>query len=193
MLATRIVDTTQRGIRILNDLLDITRSAFGTDIPVVKAPMDMGQLGVQLVEEMRSLAQDRTIDITIAEDTNGEWDGSRVGQVFSNLIGNAVQYSPAGSTISVTIAGGDGDVSMIVHNGGSTIPSDKLATMFEARTRGVVPETGGAVPETDRGGMTHLGLGLYIAKKIVAAHNGDLSVVSTGEAGTIFTVRLPRH
>ena len=56
ILASQIVDTTDRATEILNDLLDITRSAFGTEVPLVKAPMDMGELGVQLVDEMRALS-----------------------------------------------------------------------------------------------------------------------------------------
>ena len=81
-LASQIVATTERGIQVLNDLLDITRSSFGTEIPVVKAPMDMGQLVVQLVDEMRALSNDRDIQIKIAGDTEGDWDGARIGQVF---------------------------------------------------------------------------------------------------------------
>lgn len=54
LLASQIVKTTERATQILNDLLDITRSALGTDIPITKAPMDMGQLGLQLAEEMRT-------------------------------------------------------------------------------------------------------------------------------------------
>jgi hypothetical protein len=54
LLASQIVSTTERATQILNDLLDLTRSAFGTEIPIAKAPMDMGHVGLQLVEEMRS-------------------------------------------------------------------------------------------------------------------------------------------
>jgi signal transduction histidine kinase len=185
VLASQIVDATQRGIQILNDLLDITRSAFGTDIPIVRAPMDMGHLGVQLVEEMRSLAKGRTIEINVVGETEGEWDKARLGQVFSNLIGNAIEYSFPGGIISVTVAGNPDGVILSVHNGGSPIPAEKLVTIFEALTR--------AQPlQVDQQVSSHLGLGLYITKKIVMAHNGDIDVDSTDQEGTTFTVRLPR-
>lgn len=184
-LATQIVDTTQRGIQILNDLLDITRSAFGTDIPITRAPMDMGHLAAQLVDEMRSLSKGRTIDLAIDGDMKGAWDKARIGQVFSNLIGNAVQYSYPDSAISVSVTGEPEAVSLSVHNAGSPISAEKLKTIFEALTRG-------QPPADDQQSSSHLGLGLYIAKKIVMAHNGELSVESSDASGTAFTVRLPR-
>jgi len=183
-LASHIVDATRRGIQILNDLLDITRSAFGTDIPVVRAPMDMGHLATQLVDEMRSLSKGRTIEINIVGHTEGAWDKARVGQVFSNLIGNAIQYSFPDSTIFVSVGETPDGVIISVHNQGSPIAAGNLLTIFEALTRG-------QLPQTDDPSSSHLGLGLYITKKIVMAHNGDMDVAS-GESGTTFTVRLPR-
>lgn len=185
VLAKRIMDATQRGISILNDLLDITRSAFGTDIPISKAAMDMADLGTELVAELSALAGDRSIHVDCSGDTKGEWDRARMGQVLSNLIGNAVQYSFPTSKISIEIHGEADYVTINVHNEGPPIPSDKLATIFEALTRG-------HVPEQREKSSTHLGLGLYIAKKIVVAHAAEMNVVSSPEAGTTFSVRLPR-
>jgi signal transduction histidine kinase len=185
-LASQIVSTTERATLILNDLLEITRSAFGTDIPAVKAPMDMGQLGLQLVEEMRTISNGRTIDIDIAGDTLGEWDKTRMGQVLSNLIGNALQYSPEKSPVLVTIAGQENELVISVHNDGDPIPAGKMKVVFDSFTRA----HHGPV---EREGAMNLGLGLYIAKRIVLAHEGDIGVVSTAEGGTTFTVRLPKH
>jgi signal transduction histidine kinase len=184
-LVSQIVDTTQRAIQILNDLLDITRSAFGTDIPIDRAPMDMGHLGAQLVEEMRSLAKGRTIESNVVGETEGSWDRGRMGQVFSNLIGNAIQYSVPDSTVFVTVGGTPKGVIISVHNEGSPIAVDRLVTIFEALTRG-------QPPQTDAQGSSHLGLGLYITKKIVMAHSGEVDVASD-KSGTTFSVRLPRE
>jgi signal transduction histidine kinase len=185
-LASQIVSTTERATKILNDLLDITRSAFGTDIPVVKAAMDMGPLGLQIAEEMRTLSNGRAIDIDIIGDTSGEWDQTRMGQVLSNLIGNALQYSPENSPILVTIAGQGGDLFISVHNAGDPIPPDKIKVVFDSFARA---QEG----QVEREGTMNLGLGLYIAKRIVLAHKGHINVVSTAEGGTTFTVQVPRH
>ena len=186
LLASQIVSTTERATQILNDLLDITRSAFGTDIPVMKAPMNMGQLGLQLAEEMRTISDGRAIDINVVGETSGEWDETRMGQMLSNLIGNALQYSPENSPILVTIAGQGNDVLISVHNEGDPIPSSKIKVIFDSFTRA-------RKGQVEREGAMNLGLGLYIAKRIVLAHKGDIGVVSTAEAGTTFTVRLPKH
>lgn len=183
-LASHIVDATQRGIQILNDLLDITRTAFGTDIPIVRAPFDMGQLATQLVDEMRSLSKGRTIEVAIVGDTEGAWDKARMGQVFSNLLGNAIQYSFPDSVIFVTVAGVASGIMISIHNDGSPIAGSKLLTIFEALTRD-------RPMLSDEQGSSHLGLGLYITKKIVMAHNGEVDVVSD-ETGTTFNVRMPR-
>jgi signal transduction histidine kinase len=185
LLASQIVATTERATLILNDLLDVTRSAFGTSLPVTKAPMDMRLLGRQIVEEMRMLSNSRVIEITIDGETVGEWDKARVGQMLSNLIGNALQYSPQNSPVHVTIAGQVDDLLISVHNDGDPIPSSKLKLIFDSFVRG---QSG----EAEREGAMNLGLGLFIAKRIALAHQGDISVASTTEAGTTFTVRLPK-
>lgn len=90
LVASQIVQATARGLDILNDLLDITRSTFGMEMPVSRKRMDVGQLGLALVDEMQSIADRRTLEIKVAGDTAGQWDEARIGQVFSNLIGNAI-------------------------------------------------------------------------------------------------------
>lgn len=186
MLARQIALTMERATSILDDILELTRSAFGADIPLVRAPMKMDELGTQLVEEMRTFTHDRQIEIEITGDTQGEWDRARMGQVFSNLIGNALQYSSGNSTITVTIAASGDRVFIAVHNVGDPIPPDQQKTIFKSLTRGTHGNSQGA-------GSTNLGLGLFIAHKIVAAHGGTLSVDSARDRGTTFTAVMPRR
>jgi signal transduction histidine kinase len=186
LLASQIVTTTERATQILNDLLDATRLAFGTDLPVARAAMDMSELGSQLVDEMRTVSNGRAIELSIAGETEGKWDKTRIGQVLSNLIGNALQYSPENSTVHVRIAGEEEDLLISVRNDGSPISADKINGIFDPLTRGQNDNTW---PRS----AANLGLGLYITKKIVLAHLGDISVLSTAETGTTFIVRLPRQ
>ena len=184
-LASHIVETTQRATAILNDLLDITRSAFGSDFPMKKASMDLGELANQLVEEMRAISRGCSIEIQTIGNAVGSWDRIRIGQVLSNLIGNAIQYSSPGSAISVKVSGGTEQVELSVNNKGDPIPPNKMKTIFDFMTRGSETDLGGEV-------TNNLGLGLYIASKIVSSHGGEMAVASDLENGTTFTVFLPK-
>jgi signal transduction histidine kinase len=184
MLASEIVNATGRGLTILNDLLYLTRSTFGMDIPIAKKRFDLGDLGQRIVEECRSIADDRPIQISVKGNTMGTWDEARLGQVFSNLIGNAIQYGRAGSAIDVYVEGDETEVQLSVRNEGDPISPQKLQVIFEPMTRG---QSG------DQQDLNaHLGLGLFIARKIVAAHGGKLEVTSSAVEGTKFTVNIPR-
>lgn len=148
--------------------------------------MDMGQLGLQLGEEMRTISNGRVIEINVTGETVGEWDKARIGQMLSNLMANALQYSPEDSPVSVSIAGAGDTLLICVHNGGRPIPPSRIRVIFDSFTRA---QDG----EVERDGAMNLGLGLYIVKRIVLAHKGDIGVVSTAQTGTTITVRLPRH
>jgi signal transduction histidine kinase len=186
LLSAQIAMAMERAASILDDLLEVTRSAFGSELPPVRVSMKMGELGTELVEEMRTLSGGKQIKINITGDTEGEWDRSRMGQVFSNLIGNALQYSPDDSVITVTVADQEDRVLIAVHNEGDPIPLDKQKTIFDSLTRGKESGSEGA-------GSTHLGLGLFIVHKIVVAHGGIISVDSNQELGTTFSAVLPKR
>ncbi len=185
MLASQIARTMERATSILDDLLELTRSTFGAEIPLVRTPMQMDELGAQLVEEMRTFSNGRQIEIDTRGEMQGEWDKARMGQVFSNLIGNALQYSPDGSAVTVTVSGQEDRVLISVHNSGDPIPLDTQKTIFKSLTRGFDSSSQGA-------GSTNLGLGLFIAHKIVTAHGGTLAVDSSRDRGTTFTAVMPK-
>lgn len=184
-LLTQILSATERVTHILNDVLDITRSSFGMEMPISKNRMDMAVLAREIVEETCTISKNRIINLSMAGQTEGNWDRARMGQVLSNILGNAVQYSSKDTAISVAVDGTGADVLISVHNEGDPIPQGKMKSIFESLTRGLHGED-------DQVGSANLGLGLYIAKKIVEAHHGKLEVVSSQEEGTTFTVRLSK-
>jgi signal transduction histidine kinase len=183
-VVSELIKSTDRATRILDDLLDLTRSSFGTEIPVSKSQTDLAALSETIADELRSVHDDRIINITYEGDPNGRWDAGRLGQALSNLMGNAIQHGDGSKPIAVTIAGKEpASVEVRVHNFGSPIPPDAQKTIFQSWTRGQVEGPGR---------HSHLGLGLYIARLIAEAHGGEIAVTSTEEAGTTFTFRLPR-
>jgi K+-sensing histidine kinase KdpD len=146
--------------------------------------MDMGTAVQEAAKEVQAAHPGRTISIETSGDLEGEWDRARVGQVLSNLIGNAVLHGLKTSAIAVAAKGAGQEVMLSVHNDGA-IPADAMATVFDPLPRG---EDENRIQSE----KAKLDLGLFITKGIVTAHGGKITVTSSEEEGTAFTVHLPR-
>ena len=176
---TRIVSNADRMERLIHDLLDYTRARVGGGIPVLPRTTNLFHLCQQVIDSMEVLHPSRSLRLTVEGNTRGEWDPDRILQVISNLLSNAIAYSPDGTPIAVTLTDQRGIVELTVHNEGAPIPDDKLKAVFEPFQRGQESGPG-------------LGLGLYIVREIVRAHGGTVAVESGAGRGTRFIVRLPR-
>ena len=185
-MASQISDSAGVMGRMIRDLLDFTATGLGGGMPVSPAPTDLGAVCQQVMEEMRAALPDCTLRCDSHGDLRGEWDRGRLRQLISNLLGNAAQHGGATCRAEVsTRADGPDAVVLSVHNDGPPIPPDALPTIFDPLVRGPKPER-----ERVAGSI---GLGLYIAREIVTAHGGTIDVTSSAQAGTLFTVRLPRR
>ncbi|ESQ75331.1 sensor histidine kinase KdpD [Asticcacaulis sp. AC402] len=174
MLQNQIVESSVRASEIVSNLLDLTLARLGSGLPIVRQVMDMGFTGHQLVDEMRVLHPAREFVLKVSGDVRGAWDKARIGQVFSNLLGNAVQYGFRSSPITVRVEGTPHAVVLSVHNEGIPIAPENQHTIFNALTRAQSNDETKSRPIS-----TNLGLGLYISKEIVAAHGGTISFTST--------------
>ena len=186
-LLARIAGSATRSVTMVGDLLDFTRSRLGDGIPVTRAEMDLGKVVRDVVDEVAAAHPDRPIRVDTRVDQRGRWDAARLRQALGNLISNAVQHGAAGTTVTVDVQGADDEVTVAVHNRGSVIPAEQLDGIFNPMTPRRAPRPGNA-----RGPTGSLGLGLYIAERIVHAHDGSIAVASTEADGTTVTVRLPR-
>lgn len=184
-LTTRVLRSARRMNNMVGDLLDFTRSRLGSGVPIARRKMDLAKEASLAVEEMAAAHPDSVLQLKTSGDLRGDWDCARIGQVLSNLLGNAVQHGLAKATISVTAEGEAEEVVLRVHNRGPAIPAADLEGIFSPFKR-LRSRTA-----TD-GASNSLGLGLYIAERIVTAHGGTIDVKSSDAAGTSFTVRLPR-
>jgi len=181
----RIAASSERMARMIGDLLDFTRSRLGGGFPIQTRRMDLRELCESVIEELELAYPDRTIEIEPRGDAWGNWDADRMAQVISNLVGNALQHSPESGTVRVDLRD-DGDrVLLETSNAGPPIPLEVLPHIFEPGRRGS--------PGRGRKESSGLGLGLYIVQQIVLAHGGAISVRSSAEEGTTFTVSLPRR
>jgi signal transduction histidine kinase len=185
-LASQISTSASAMGQMIRDLLDFTGAELGGAIPVSPAPMDLAKLCREVVEEMRGSCPDRSLQLSVRGNLNGQWDTARLRQLVSNLIGNAIQHGSGPIDCSASEEGAG--VRLAVANQGAPIPPDLLPTIFDPMVRG--SSSTGSHEQKQRGS---LGLGLYIARAIASAHGGTIEVQSSPENGTVFTVRLPRQ
>jgi PAS domain S-box-containing protein len=179
----RILSSAERATRMLRDILDFTQARLGGGIPMQPRTLDLHELTRQVVDEVQLAHPERRLEIRSCGDGRGLWDGDRLAQVLTNLVNNAIHYSPEHSPVRVRTHGTRDVVALAVHNAGSAIPPELRSRLFEPMMR--------AEREGGRGNRG-LGLGLFIVKHIVDAHGGTLRVHSTEQSGTTFLVRLPR-
>ncbi|MFL5321230.1 MAG: ATP-binding protein [Myxococcaceae bacterium] len=177
----RVVSSTRRASRLIRDLLDFTSARMGAGVPLERRPTELRPLLTSVLEEIRSAYPDRTVLLEDAVDVRGDWDPDRLAQVFTNLVTNALQYSPAGQPVTVRVGADAGLARVSVHNRGRVIPEDMREAIFEPLKRG-------GAAQRDR-----FGLGLFIVQAIAAAHDGSVHVSSSAEDGTTFTVSLPQR
>jgi signal transduction histidine kinase len=184
-LTTRIARSAKRMNQMVGDLLDFTRGRMGAGVPIVRKEMDLAKEASIAVDEIAAANPGIDLRFTASGDLRGTWDSARLGQVFANLLGNAVQHGAVHAPIVVSATGDADQVTLQVHNRGKTIAPTELSGLFSPFKR-LKSGTGITSPTSS------LGLGLYIADRIVSAHGGTLGVESSDTSGTEFTVRLPR-
>lgn len=186
-LMSRIASSATRMNHLVGDLLDFTRSRLGGGIPIVRADMNMGKAVHDVVDEIKAAHPRRTIQVDARGTLQGEWDCARMTQVLANLIRNALEHGSERSVVAINVQGGDEEVTIAVHNRGPAIPAEQLNGIFNPmKSREARGSSAGGGPSGN------LGLGLYIAERIVNAHRGRIDVESSEELGTTFTVHLPR-
>jgi signal transduction histidine kinase len=166
---------------LVNDLLDSSRLQSGT-LPLHKKESDLAQLCSEVIGRMKNRYPNSSIEIeTKTMNTLSHIDPNRMGQVVENLVSNAIKHAPK-SKVILSIDNKDSKLMLSVRDQGRGIPAEKLQNIFERFYR--IPNH----EETVRGS----GLGLFICKQIVEAHEGSIRVESSLGAGSTFTVELPK-
>jgi PAS domain S-box-containing protein len=179
----KILTATERIDRLIHDLLDFTQARTSTGIPVMCRPCDAVKVVRDTVEELRMAQPDRIIEVHADAPATGTWDPDRLAQLLTNLLNNALQHGPVAMPVSVRVEATASTLILTVHNFGDPIPEELLPHLTEPFKRGANEETSK---------QRSIGLGLFIVDQVVRAHGGRLEVTSSHEAGTSFTVRLPR-
>ena len=171
-------------MQLVNDILDIERlDADAMILELTETPVE------EVVRQALDATSGMAIDRDVAIETRGvdttvvRVDGFRIGQALTNLVGNAVKFSPAGSVVLIEESVEPDAVAIAVVDSGPGIPADMHESIFERfeQVRGLNGVMGGGT-----------GLGLPIARGIVEAHGGTITVESDVGTGSRFVMRLPR-
>jgi signal transduction histidine kinase len=189
LVATRMFNSAKRMSKLINDLIDFTRTHLGPGIPIRVKQGSIVAVCEEVVNELRTFHPEQQIDLQVPPQLDAIFDDARIAQVLSNLVGNAIQYGSADVPVTVRVTASERDVVIVVNNRGPAIAPDKLASIFDPMVR-IAANIGGAASDyTER---TSLGIGLYISREIVHAHGGQIALASTAAGGTTFTVTMPR-
>ena len=183
---SRLMGQTRHLNRLVNDLHELAQ-AEARQLPLNMEQVPMAELVKETTQLFQPTAKTGSIHLQAileGELPTLELDRGRMKQVLSNLLNNALKYTPAGGHITVTLTTNSDNVTMVVADDGSGIAADDLPKIFDRFYR--------ADSARRRDGES-TGLGLAIVKAIVQAHDGDVEVASAGpDQGSQFTVTLPR-
>jgi signal transduction histidine kinase/DNA-binding response OmpR family regulator len=183
-MADVALNSSQRLVRLVNDILDIEKMAAGK-LELDLAPLPAAQIVAGAIEEMRAMAAQA--DVTLAAlpiNAAVLADPDRVAQALTNLISNAIKFSPRGSTVLVAAGPTDSKnlVQFTVTDQGSGIPAGQLETVFDRFTQ---------ADASDSRAKAGTGLGLPICRGIIEQHGGRIWATSELGQGTTFTFTLP--
>lgn len=169
-----------RMLGLVDDVLDLTRGRLGGGIKLEVKEIESLQADLmQVVDELRAAWPERAILTNFRITDTVRVDPIRLGQLLSNLIGNALSHGDPGGEIRVEAGTGAGLFELWVENQGTPIPADVMPGLFEPFSQ-----------KSEGHPQVGLGLGLYIASEIAKAHGGELSALSTSEK-TRFTMKVP--
>jgi signal transduction histidine kinase len=182
--ASRLVNVIQASAKrmsgLIDDVMDFARGRLGSGLILTRDDnTSIEPILYQVIEELRSIRPNRTIETDFALEEPVNCDRVRIAQLLSNLLGNALTHGAPDQAIRVGASARRGFFELSVSNGGEPIPAAALERLFQPFFRG-------SAEPSPQG----LGLGLYISSEIARAHGGVVDVTST-PAETRFTFRMP--
>jgi signal transduction histidine kinase len=173
---------TRQLARLVDRLLDVSRLS-SRDVLLDREPMDVADVVRDVVARFEDVAAEAGASITVNIDgpTAGVWDRSRLDQVVTNLLGNALKYG-GGSPVTIALSSGwSGQLRLTVKDAGPGIAPENQERIFSQYQRAAADAYGG------------MGLGLWLVRRIVTAHGGTVTLDSSPGKGATFVVILPKN
>lgn len=168
----------QRMNSLIDNLMDFARGRLGGGLTLNRETKLLTPTLMHVVDEIRTAWPDRVIETDFELEEPVTADHARIGQLFSNLLGNAITHGASDKPILIKATNDDQGLRLSVCNAGKAIPADVQASLFHPFYRG------------NGGSLQGLGLGLFIVSEIARAHGGSMAVTSD-DAQTCFTLTIP--
>lgn len=181
-MADRITSSVARADRMIRDLLDANRIKAGLGVPISVEECFLDQIITFVVSDLTELYGERFKTINEVGEVKGQWDNLAIHRMIENLASNAIKYGTPYSTITITLKTVNGHAEISVHNLGTLITDEEQKTIFAHYSRSSSAESSG---------QTGWGIGLALVKGLAESHKGSVSVISSKENGTTFTIKLP--
>ncbi|MES2554105.1 MAG: HAMP domain-containing sensor histidine kinase [Pseudomonadota bacterium] len=185
-LAPRIIRSASIMTSMVNDLLEYARAELGGEMPMTYADGDILEICQSAIADASAVHPDCAFEFDATDPVPGKYDKVRLQQVFTNLLNNAAQYRGDEFPVKVAMTSDTENVTISIQNSGAPIPKEAMDAIFDPMVQLAISTNQSERPSTS------LGLGLYIAKKIMVTHNGTIGVESNKEDGTTFTAVIPR-
>ena len=178
----RVLRAVERMNALIHDLLDVAKIESGR-FDVTPVPCPISRLVEDASAMLTPIAEAKAVRLAWpqTDDLRVDADPERIFQVLSNLVGNAIKFTPSGAVVSIEVQPAEGVVRFAVRDTGPGIPANELAHIFDRYWQARRARSAGS------------GLGLYIAKGIVEAHGQRIWAESTHGAGAAFFFTLPAH
>ncbi len=175
-----------RMLSLINDLLDVEKIKAGM-MELTKEEVSAENVLEQTAQSLCALAAESGVKLVTqsnGSDLNFYVDEDKISRVVTNLVSNAIKFSPRDSSITLKAETVNGNVQINIEDQGRGIPQDKIANIFDSFQQ---------VSAQDHAKSGGSGLGLAICKAIVELHGGEISVKSTEGKGSIFTFSIPKE
>ena len=182
-LVTRTEASAKRMSELIKNLLELTNLRLGSGMTIHKTNTDIAKQAELIIQEFQFAYPEADFQLDSPGPVHGEWDTMRINQLMTNLVGNALRHGTPGGPITIKVSGDEDNAVFSVHNNGKPIPEEVQKSIFQ----GMFSRS-----KNNSSGESY-GLGLYIVKEVVDRHKGNISLCSTEEHGTTFSVSLPRR
>ena len=184
--AARIDRCTTTMNALIKDVLEYTRSRLGKGIKVARKPSDMAEICRTACDDIRAVHIDTSFQCEIASGLEGNYDSTRMHQAIWNLLNSSVQQSDRTLPVELSASGADDYLRILVTARGRPLPMETLQSMFDPMAQFANS------PSLHDDVKPSIELGLFVAREIIRAHQGDVTVSSDADGVTTFEVMLAR-